>query len=141
MKSLLCSLFAFTLLAAQGAMAHDDATLDAMQAPHGGQLRMAGAYHFELVVKADEILVYVTDHAGTSVPTQGASGRAIITSGPNDIRIPLQPTGDNLLAGAGRVTPAPDAMVMVSLRLPGQRSEMAHFLPFRKSAPAQHAMH
>jgi hypothetical protein len=41
------------LLAAGAARAHDDATLDASAAPHGGQLRMAGIYHFELVLVGD----------------------------------------------------------------------------------------
>ena len=31
----------------------DDATLDAMAAPHGGQLRMSGAWHLELVLAKD----------------------------------------------------------------------------------------
>lgn len=42
--------FATAVLLATPAFAHDDATLDAMAAPHGGQLRMSGAYHLELVL-------------------------------------------------------------------------------------------
>ena len=48
------------------ALAHDDATLDRMQAPHGGQLRAAGALHYELVLapvgatgKSAQIPLYV----------------------------------------------------------------------------------
>ncbi len=52
MKRFLLTLAA-ALAAATPALAHDDATLDAMQAPHGGQLRMAGAYHIELVLARD----------------------------------------------------------------------------------------
>ena len=33
-----------------GVFPTDDATLDKMKTPHGGQMRMAGAYHFELVL-------------------------------------------------------------------------------------------
>jgi hypothetical protein len=36
-----------------GAFAHDDAALDKISGPNGGQLRMAGSYHFELVVAKD----------------------------------------------------------------------------------------
>jgi hypothetical protein len=49
--------------------AHDDATLNTVKAPSGGQLRMAGIYHYELVVAKDSkdakdnpVVVYVTDH-------------------------------------------------------------------------------
>jgi len=77
-------LTAVAFVLATGAMsvhAHDDAYLDTQQAPHGGQLRMAGAYHLELVVDkstpqaADKpVVVYVTDHAGQKVSTEGATG-------------------------------------------------------------------
>ena len=50
------------------ALAHDDAYLDTLKAPHGGQLRMAGPNHYELVVvknsktvRENPIVVYVTD--------------------------------------------------------------------------------
>jgi hypothetical protein len=36
-----------------GAFAHDDGALDKISGPNGGQLRMAGSYHFELVVAKD----------------------------------------------------------------------------------------
>ena len=65
--------------------AHDDAYLDTQKAPHGGQLRMAGLYHLELVldksspVIADKsVLVYVTDHAGQKISTANATGSATI---------------------------------------------------------------
>jgi len=37
-------------LASPTLFAHTDEYLDTQKAPHGGQLRMAGIYHFELVV-------------------------------------------------------------------------------------------
>ena len=43
-------ILAAAALFAAPAFAHDDATLDAMAAPHGGQLRMSGAGHLELVL-------------------------------------------------------------------------------------------
>jgi hypothetical protein len=39
--------------AAGAALAHDDAYLDTQKAPNGGQLRMAGPYHYELVLAKD----------------------------------------------------------------------------------------
>ena len=42
---------------------------------------MAGAFHYELVVvrtaprqRDNPVLVYLTDHAGTKIPSAGASG-------------------------------------------------------------------
>jgi len=56
--------------------AHDDAYLDSLKSVNGGQVRMAGAYHYELVmskdskdVKENPVTVYVTDHAGIKLPT------------------------------------------------------------------------
>ena len=46
-------ILAAAALFAVPAFAHDDATLDAMAAPHGGQLRMSGAWHLELVLAKD----------------------------------------------------------------------------------------
>jgi hypothetical protein len=69
-------------------LAHTDDVLDTQKAPNGGQLRMAGVYHYELVVAKDSkdakdnaVVVYVTDHAGTKVPTGGANGTATILAG------------------------------------------------------------
>ncbi|MCC7150704.1 MAG: hypothetical protein IT501_01790, partial [Rubrivivax sp.] len=51
MKSLVSFMAALAMaIASAGAMAHDDATMDKQKAPNGGQLRMAGPYHFELVL-------------------------------------------------------------------------------------------
>ncbi|WP_339941453.1 hypothetical protein, partial [Undibacterium luofuense] len=62
------------------AWAHDDKYFDSVKSPHGGQTRMAGPYHFELVLKAgaddkqaSAVQVYVTDHAGKPISTKGAT--------------------------------------------------------------------
>ena len=39
--------------AAGAVLAHDDAYLDTQKAPNGGQLRMAGPNHYELVLVKD----------------------------------------------------------------------------------------
>ena len=86
MKSLVPILAAVAMAIGSGAaLAHDDATLDKQKAPHGGQMRMAGAYHFELVLAKDAtgaqdspVVVYVTDHAGAQVPSAGATGSATL---------------------------------------------------------------
>jgi hypothetical protein len=141
MKNLLFFLLAVTLVGAHGARAHDNATLDATPAPHGGQLRMTGPYHFELVAGASELSVYVTDHGGTKVSTQGATGTATIMSGDVPTSVPLEAAGDNLVKGSGEFSLAPDTVVMVAVTFPGKSPEMARFTPLRKAAPDMHMHH
>lgn len=129
-------------LAAGGALAHDDATLDMQKAPHGGQLRMAGAYHFELVLAKDAqdtqdspVVVYVTDHAGAKIPSAGATGSATILVGKTKVTTALQPDGDNRLKGTARYAAAPGIKAVVSVTLAGKASEQARFTPMAGGSP------
>lgn len=122
--------------AAGVAQAHDDAYLDTQQAPNGGQLRMAGPYHYELVVakdgrdiKANPVVVYVTDHAGQKVPTAGAAGTATILAGKQKATAALKPDGDNRMKGFAQYAPAPGMKVVVSIALAGKQPEQARFTP------------
>ncbi|MDI1261119.1 hypothetical protein [Aquabacterium sp.] len=118
------------------ANAHDDATLDAVKAPHGGQLRMAGASHYELVVVKgsktatdNAIVVYVTDHAGTKIPTAGASGSVTLLAGKTKVSSVLTPDGDNKLAGHAVYASTPDMKAVVKIKLAGQGEQQARFTP------------
>jgi predicted transcriptional regulator len=118
------------------ALAHDDAYLDTQKAPNGGQLRMAGPYHYELVVvkgvndvKENPVVVYVTDHAGQKVPTAGASGTATILAGKLKATATLQPDGDNRMKGVAKYVSSPDMKVVVSVTLAGKQTEQARFTP------------
>jgi len=134
-----------------GALAHTDEYLDTQQAPNGGQLRMAGVYHFELVVAKDSkeakenpVVVYVTDHAGTKVPTTGAKGTVTILAGKAKATVNLAPDGDNRLKGSGTYASTPDMKAVVSVTLPGKNAEQARFTPLTKSvamAQEEHSDH
>lgn len=113
------------------AQAHDDATLDGMASPHGGQLRMSGPYHFELVVGENQLQIYVTDHAMQPTPVAGVSGSAIVLSG-GKAMIPLAAAGDNLVQGRGEFQPGPDMKVVVSLGFPDNNQWQARFTPWAK---------
>ncbi|WP_126446140.1 hypothetical protein [Sulfuricystis multivorans] len=128
-------------LSTSAALAHSDEYLDTQAAPHGGQLRMAGIYHFELVVAKDSkeakdnpVIVYVTDHAGTKVPTTGAKGTVTILSGKAKTTVDLAPDGDNRLKGSGVYASTPDMKAVVSITLPGKAAEQARFTPLAKAA-------
>ncbi len=126
------------------AYAHDDATLDAMKAPHGGQLRMAGAQHLELVLvkgsaaaKDNSVLVYVTDHAGTPVSTKGATGSITLLSGQNKITTALKPEGVNALRATARYASTPDIKAVVTVTIPGLDAQQARFTPLAPRAAAE----
>ena len=135
----LAALLATALTLAVGAapaLAHDDATLDAMKSANGGQLRMAGIYHFELVLakdaktpKENPVLVYVTDHAGKKIATAGASGTATMLAAKQKISIVLKPDGDNRLKGVATYASAPDRKVVLAVTMAGQPTEQARFTP------------
>jgi hypothetical protein len=125
-------LLAVALAITQAAHAHTDEYLDTVAAPHGGQLRMTGPYHYELVVKNNELTVYLTDHGGTNVASAGAKGSATILSSKGKTRIQLAPAGENVMRGSGQFEAAPDMKVAVSITLPGQDAALARFTPFRK---------
>lgn len=134
-------------LVAATAFAHTDAYLDTQPTPNGGQMRMAGAWHYELVVARDAdatrdspVIVYVTDHAGARAPTAGASGTATILAGKLRTTVKLTPDGDNRLKGGGKYVSAPDMKVVVSVALPGKPAEQARFTPLA-APPAEANMH
>lgn len=141
LRSLLPAL-ALTLLGAPlTALAHTDAHLDKQPAPNGGQMRMAGAYHFELVVARDAVAgrdspltVYVTDHGGNKVPTAGAKGSVTLLSGKSKLTAPLQPDGDNRLRGSAAYLASPALKAAVSVTLPGKPTEQALFTPLATPA-------
>ena len=129
------------LIAHTPSLAHDDAYLDTLTAPHGGQIRMAGTLHLELVVHKDgaegkerPIEVYVTDHAGTKQATAGATGTVTLLSGKNKVTAALKPDGDNKFKGHASYAPTPDLKAIVSVAMPGEDAQQARFTPLAPRA-------
>ena len=81
MKLLFIAGMLFAVLWSASTHAHTDAYFDKVATPHGGQIRMAGPYHLELVVGAELVTLYVTDHSDQPIDTTGGSAKVIITSG------------------------------------------------------------
>lgn len=152
LHKILIQLFAFaSMLVAGGAYAHTDEYLDTQKAPHGGQLRMAGIYHFELVVAKDSkqskdnpVVVYVTDHAGSKISTAGAKGTVTLLVGKTKTTVNLMPGSENFLKGSGNYTSAPELKAVVSITLAGKAPEQARFTPLSNTGttkPDEHAGH
>ncbi|TKS59591.1 MAG: hypothetical protein EWM72_02159 [Nitrospira sp.] len=120
------------------AWAHIDEYFDSVAAPHGGQLRMVGPYHLELVTKDKEITLYVTDHADNKINTDGGLGKATIETGQTRTQIGLHPVGDNMLKGSGVFSVTPDTVIIVFIRLLDQEAHSVRFIPLKpKNTPAE----
>lgn len=107
--------------------------------PNGGQVRDAGKYHMELVVKDTALSVYVTGNKDAKIAAKGATGTATVLAGKGTSNVKLEPSGENALAGRGGFQPAPDMKVVVSVTLPGQPPVQARFTPLEKPKPSAKA--
>lgn len=148
MKKLNILMFLLTALSSPIVLSHSDEYLDTQPTPNGGQMRMAGAYHYELVmvkdsktVKENPVVVYVTDHGGSKISTAGARGTATILAGKLKAAANLVPDGDNRLKGFAKYASTPDMKVVVTVTLPGKATEPARFTPMAKPAASSHAGH
>jgi hypothetical protein len=133
------TLFAAACLAAlcwaPATWAHSDAHFDQRASPHGGQVRMAGPYHLELVLGKNEVTLYLTDHGDNPVDAAGGSGKAIITTGRRKrSTVVLDYAEGNTLKGTGEFTATSSTSVTVIVKLPGQEPQQAQFKPVRKAS-------
>lgn len=139
MKSLkvVTTALAVTLaLAGGGAIAHTDEILATMHAPHGGQLRLAGLYHFELVIdrQADgkqtvPVKVYVTDHGGTPSDIAAVKGKLTLLGSSGRGSADLVPVGTGVLSAQATYVADRKLKAIVTLNFPDGRVEQARFLP------------
>lgn len=116
--------------------AHSDEALDSQKSQNGGQVRMAGAYHLELVMSKDSktakenpVAVYVTDHAGNKIPSTGISANMTLLDGKNKSNIELKADGGNRFQGVAAYAFNPKLKAVVSITIKGQQ-EQARFTPF-----------
>jgi hypothetical protein len=118
------------------ATAHTEEYFDSVESPHGGQMRMSGPYHLELVAKDKEIVLYVMDHANSKLSAEGGSGKATIQTGKGKDRtsVKLEQAGDNIFKGTGDFSIEPETVVTVFVDLPGQEAHSARFTPLKPKA-------
>lgn len=135
MKRLFAAAYLAALCCAPTGWAHSDAYFDKNPAPHGGQVRMAGPYHLELVLGKNEVALYLTDHGDNPVDATGGSGKAIITTGRKKrSTVVLEHAERNVLKGTGEFTANSSTVVTVILKLPEQEPQQAQFKPVRKTS-------
>ena len=120
------------LVAATAVLAHTNEYLDTLDGEHGGQLRMSGAYHFELIAAPGKLTVYVTDHAWQPVETAGASANAMVITNGKKTVLDLQVSGSNMLEGSGDFMLDEKSTVHLKVSMPDGAAELATFQPLRK---------
>ncbi len=128
-------LYIGTLLVSQALHAHDDAYFDTHPTPNGGQMRMAGPFHLELLMGEESMTVYVTDHAGTPVSPKTLQAEAILLSGQVKQRIRLKAdAGLKTLRGRfPSVKLRPDTLVILMVETDDKRLHLARFRPGPKA--------
>lgn len=128
------------------ASAHDDAYLDTVKTPHGGQLRMAGPLHLELVLdkngselKERTVSVYIADHADQPISAKGAKGSITLLAGKVKVSGDLKVDGDNRLTGKLKYAAVPGIKAVVTVTMPGQSPQQARFTPMTSTTKPEHA--
>ena len=135
-RSMATVLISAALVVSLPAGAHTEEYFDSINAPHGGQMRMAGPYHLELVAKEKEIVLYVMDHADQKISTEGGIAKATIQIGKakSKTSIKLEPAGENTLKGTGDFAVTPQSLIVVFLKLPEHEAYSARFTPLKPKA-------
>lgn len=117
----------------QVAWAHSEEQLKSVETPHGGQLRMAGPFHLELVAKDNELTLYITDHGNKPIGSAGGQGKAnIIIASEKDGKkqsVNLEPVFGNMMKAKGDFKVTSDTAIAVLLAIPGYETQGARFTP------------
>jgi hypothetical protein len=121
--------------------AHDPATLDSLPSAHGGQVRMAGPFHVELVVLGQEgteterlVLVYLQNHMFKDVSSAGVKGIARFMNGPQVTTVNLIPIETNGFSGRGAFDVNPSVTAEVSITDKDGEVWSATYTPFAAKA-------
>lgn len=118
---LACAATAMLLSVANPVWAHSNEHLSTMSGAHGGMLRMAEMYHFELAMKDGEARVWVTDHGDAPQSTRGAVATLRIIDGSDAFSVALKPTGNNeLVARNTRIKPRKGTKMVLTVSMQGE---------------------
>ena len=104
-------------LAPLPAAAHTDEMLAGRKGPNGGDLKVAGAYHVEFVVKGRDVRLYLYDHADAPADASKSSASAQLLVGKERMSVELKPTAKPLNELAGSAPNALSGEVRAVIRL------------------------
>ena len=93
-------------------------------AQHGGQVVESSAEQWlELAIKADQLMVYVSNDANKPMDSASFSGKATVLAGGKSEVVALVPSGANSLTGRLAAPLAVKATVVVALVIGGKSSQ------------------
>lgn len=93
---------------------------------YGGVVQEVKEIQYELVARADSIVIFVEDH-GKKVDTKGASAKITLLSGKDKSEAQLIPAGDNKIEAKGSFKIAPGTKVVAVVTLAGKPASSVRF--------------
>lgn len=93
---------------------------------YGGVVAEAGMFQGELVARANQLTVYITNH-GEPVPTAGAQAKATVLAGGQKTELALAPAGDNQLTATAAAPLPAGARAVVAVKLGDGRAGSLRF--------------
>ncbi len=113
-------------------IAHTDDMLDKMPSVHGGQTRMAGPYHFELVAGANAVDLYITDHANNAKDASKATVQATLLDGKTLKKLNFSFVKANQLQAKETLSKNEKLQLVVIVTMPNEAPQQAKFTPNKK---------
>lgn len=105
------------------AFAHSDTPL---KAEHSGTIKEAAAGHqLEITYSANALSLYIKDHDGNKLSSDGATAELIIQQNNANTRVQLKPSGGNALSLKGDFANLSGAVIIVKYTLKGEKLEQA----------------
>jgi hypothetical protein len=87
---------------------------------HGGLIREAGGFVYELVAKPSEIVVHVTDEADKPVPVRGSTARVTLIDSGTRVEVPLAAGTDNRHSATGTFPVKPGMSALLEVAVGGK---------------------
>lgn len=86
---------------------------------HGGQIREAAGFVYELKVTPTEIGVWVTDESDRPVPVRGSTAKVTLFDSGSRVEVPLEPSADNRFVAAGSFVVRPGMGALLDVAVGG----------------------
>lgn len=120
MKKLMAWIALSLALASGHALAHES------PAKHGGIVKSAGDMSFELVVKDNQVTIYIDDH-GKDVPMAGGSGTLTVLQGTGKSEVPMGAGSGNTLVARTANKIGPGAKLVAAIVFPDKSAMSVRF--------------
>jgi hypothetical protein len=87
---------------------------------HGGVIREAGGFVYELVAKPTEIVVHVTDEVDKPVPVRGSTAAVTLIDSGTRVEVPLAAGTENRHAATGTFPVRPGMSALLDVAVGGK---------------------